>query len=192
MAMMPPPPTRFSTTICWPSVWDSRAAIRRPVTSMLPPAAKGTSSLIGRSGQVCALNGRAGEAENCEGQRRMRRMRGAHARLRVHGRRLWRQRFAPQPSEMAIGCCVRSDGAERDRRPLATRAPIPPTPPPESRGTCSASSFGAVDRPGRRAAGAPPRWCRARASSGCASRRHAARPAIWRWRGPGPSRDGSW
>ena len=60
MAMMPPPPTRFSTTICWPSTSDSRAAIRRPVTSMLPPAAKGTSSLIGRSGQFCAPAGRPG------------------------------------------------------------------------------------------------------------------------------------
>src|SRR5437667_5387777 len=52
--MTPLPPTRFSATSCCPKASLSRADARRPITSIFPPAAKGTRTLTGRWGQVCA------------------------------------------------------------------------------------------------------------------------------------------
>jgi hypothetical protein len=46
--IMPPAPGRFSTITFWPRRSESRGAIMRPTTSVLPPAAKGETSLIGR------------------------------------------------------------------------------------------------------------------------------------------------
>src|SRR5262249_40025789 len=53
VAMTPLPPTRFSTTNCCENVSLRRAAARRPMRSILPPAANGTSTLTGLCGQVC-------------------------------------------------------------------------------------------------------------------------------------------
>jgi hypothetical protein len=54
VAMMPLPPTRFSTTNCWPNASLRREAASRPITSILPPAANGTRTFTGRCGQFCA------------------------------------------------------------------------------------------------------------------------------------------
>src|ERR1700730_37939 len=50
----------FSTTTCWPSTSDRRAARMRPTVSEALPAANGTTNVIGRVGQfwvgrVCAI-----------------------------------------------------------------------------------------------------------------------------------------
>src|SRR5690606_15628468 len=52
--MLPPAPTRLSTTTCWPSVADRPWAAERAMTSVLPPAAKLTTIRIGRAGQAWA------------------------------------------------------------------------------------------------------------------------------------------
>ena len=51
---MPPAPPKFSITICWPRISLMRAPIMRAMVSTGPPAAKGTTRLIGRAGQLCA------------------------------------------------------------------------------------------------------------------------------------------
>src|SRR5690348_15326412 len=50
LAIVPPAPTTFSTTSCCPSVRDMLSPTMRATTSVGPPAAKGTMSVIGRSG----------------------------------------------------------------------------------------------------------------------------------------------
>src|ERR1700682_4397668 len=40
--MVPPPPERFSTTADWPHALCRCAANKRPITSVVPPAAAGT------------------------------------------------------------------------------------------------------------------------------------------------------
>src|SRR3954470_1887184 len=50
---MPPPPPTFSTITCWPSCSPRLVAMMRPTTSIGPPAAKGTTMVTGRAGQVC-------------------------------------------------------------------------------------------------------------------------------------------
>jgi len=52
--MLPPAPTRLSTTTCWPSVSLSLADIDRAMTSVEPPAAKLTTMRTGFAGHVCA------------------------------------------------------------------------------------------------------------------------------------------
>ena len=49
--ILPPAPARLSTTMGWPSSSPSRSAITRAVTSVAPPAWKGTIRRIGRLGQ---------------------------------------------------------------------------------------------------------------------------------------------
>src|SRR5882757_8007280 len=49
--MMVEPPTRFSTTTCWPSCSPILMATMRAMVSELEPAENGTIILIGRSGQ---------------------------------------------------------------------------------------------------------------------------------------------
>src|SRR6478672_10394769 len=49
--MVPPAPTAFSTVTVWPSDFDIGTAIMRATTSVGPPAANGTTSAIGWSGQ---------------------------------------------------------------------------------------------------------------------------------------------
>src|SRR5262245_29780762 len=51
---MPPAPAMFSITICWPRLSPTRGAISRAATSTGPPAAKGTTRVMGRVGQSCA------------------------------------------------------------------------------------------------------------------------------------------
>src|SRR5262245_59961879 len=48
---LPPPPTRFSTTTCWPRPSPSFRATRPDAVSELLPAGNGTRKRIGRSGQ---------------------------------------------------------------------------------------------------------------------------------------------
>src|SRR5262245_16684950 len=48
---LPPPPTRFSTTSCWPRRSPTFCATRRATMSELLPAVNGTMKRIGRSGQ---------------------------------------------------------------------------------------------------------------------------------------------
>ena len=52
--MLPPAPTRFSTTTCWPSVSLKGDDMERAITSVEPPAAKLTISLIGFAGHAWA------------------------------------------------------------------------------------------------------------------------------------------
>ncbi|MNL42029.1 hypothetical protein D3C87_1644650 [compost metagenome] len=47
---MPPAPRRFSTTTLWPSDFDIAAATERATTSVGPPAANGTTMVMGRDG----------------------------------------------------------------------------------------------------------------------------------------------
>src|SRR5262245_33028280 len=54
---MPPAPPTFSMMICWPSVSLMRAPRMRAMVSTGPPAAYGTTILIGRVGQLCACAG---------------------------------------------------------------------------------------------------------------------------------------
>src|SRR5512147_1567595 len=60
MPVVPPAPVTFSITICCPSVRDMCSATMRAMTSVGPPAAKGTIMVIGRSGY--AARAAAGEA----------------------------------------------------------------------------------------------------------------------------------
>jgi hypothetical protein len=50
MPVVPPAPATFSMMICWPSVRDMCSPTMRAVTSVGPPAAKGTIIVMGRSG----------------------------------------------------------------------------------------------------------------------------------------------
>src|SRR5262249_35159472 len=51
----PPAPALFSITNCWPSRRDIRSANMRANTSVLPPAANGTTTVTGLEGQTsCA------------------------------------------------------------------------------------------------------------------------------------------
>jgi hypothetical protein len=61
--VMPPAPPTFSITICWPRISAVRAAMVRPSTSTAPPAANGTTMVIGRFGQVPASCAKAGAAQ---------------------------------------------------------------------------------------------------------------------------------
>jgi hypothetical protein len=47
-------PERFSTTIGWPSFFDTNSAKVRAITSMLPPGEAPTNKEMGRTGQVSA------------------------------------------------------------------------------------------------------------------------------------------
>src|SRR5512144_1265053 len=51
---MPPAPPTFSMITCWPSTSDSRRPTIRPMTSVPPPAANGTTMVSGRAGQLSA------------------------------------------------------------------------------------------------------------------------------------------
>ena len=53
--VMPPPPGTFSMMICWPSVSPSAGCRMRASVSIGPPAANGTTMVIGRFGQSSAL-----------------------------------------------------------------------------------------------------------------------------------------
>ena len=52
--VMPPPPSTFSMMIGWPSVSPSVGCRMRAEHSIGPPAANGTTMLIGRLGQSWA------------------------------------------------------------------------------------------------------------------------------------------
>ena len=54
MPTMPPAPVAFSTITGCPSNSLIRAPMMRPTVSNAPPAANGTTSVIGRDGYVCA------------------------------------------------------------------------------------------------------------------------------------------
>ena len=49
---VPPAPSGFSTTTCWPRSSLIRCAMMRPATSLGPPAANGTTRVRGRVGQL--------------------------------------------------------------------------------------------------------------------------------------------
>src|SRR4051794_15961480 len=57
--MMPPAPARFSTTTGLPQRSPSFWPIARANTSVAPPGVWGTTSLTGRSGHGCAVQGDA-------------------------------------------------------------------------------------------------------------------------------------
>ena len=50
MAMEPAAPVTLSITICWPSSLAMRSPTMRAITSVGPPAAKGTIRLMGLLG----------------------------------------------------------------------------------------------------------------------------------------------
>src|SRR5262249_689924 len=52
MPVVPPAPALFSITNCWPSRRDIRSANMRANTSVLPPAANGTTTVTGLEGQT--------------------------------------------------------------------------------------------------------------------------------------------
>jgi hypothetical protein len=53
--MAPFAPPRFSTNTCWPRRSDSFCAATLAMKSVPPPAANGTTILIGFDGQACAM-----------------------------------------------------------------------------------------------------------------------------------------
>jgi hypothetical protein len=63
-----PAPGLFSITTGVRSVFCISSATRRAVTSVAPPGAKGTTSVIGLDGNSCARAGRAGDACVQQGQ----------------------------------------------------------------------------------------------------------------------------
>ena len=65
--VMPPPPGTFSMMICWPSVSPSVGCRMRASVSIGPPAANGTTMVIGRLGQSWALDA-GGERGECRGE----------------------------------------------------------------------------------------------------------------------------
>src|SRR5262249_58067205 len=56
-AIAPPAPPRLSITTGWPSTAVMRSAVSRARMSVGPPGPAGTTSLMGRLGEVCALAG---------------------------------------------------------------------------------------------------------------------------------------
>src|SRR5580692_8086637 len=52
--MVPPAPVTFSMTTGCPSDWPMRSPTTRAITSVGPPAANGTTMVIGRDGKDCA------------------------------------------------------------------------------------------------------------------------------------------
>src|SRR5262245_59752515 len=56
--MVPPAPVAFSTITGWPSGPRNRSDKSRPIVSLGPPAANGTTMVIGFDGQACAKPGR--------------------------------------------------------------------------------------------------------------------------------------
>src|SRR2546423_12104730 len=52
--MLPPAPAVFSTMTGWPNDALMPSAMIRPITSVDPPGASGTTSVIGRDGKTCA------------------------------------------------------------------------------------------------------------------------------------------
>src|SRR5258708_1228828 len=52
--MLPEPPVTFSTITAWPSAARSGSARMRATRSVGPPAAYGTTMVIGRDGKACA------------------------------------------------------------------------------------------------------------------------------------------
>ena len=52
--VMPPPPPTFSMITCCPSASERPTARTRPAVSDELPAAKGTTMVTGRVGQLCA------------------------------------------------------------------------------------------------------------------------------------------
>src|SRR5438477_12027141 len=55
MPVVPPAPALFSITNCWPNRCDIRSANMRANTSVLPPAANGTTTITDFDGQIsCA------------------------------------------------------------------------------------------------------------------------------------------
>src|SRR5256885_619949 len=61
IAIVPPPPDLFSTTVDWPHATCSCCASRRPITSVVPPGAAGTMIRTASVGcqSACAARGRA-------------------------------------------------------------------------------------------------------------------------------------
>src|SRR6187549_177266 len=55
--MFPPAPARFSTTTDWPESALSLFASMRPIRSVTPPAANGTTMRMGFTGYSCAVLG---------------------------------------------------------------------------------------------------------------------------------------
>src|SRR5215510_12292822 len=62
MPKVPPAPPMFSTTSVWPSVRDIWSPIRRVTTSVGPPAANGTMTVIGLLGYWAAAGALCNES----------------------------------------------------------------------------------------------------------------------------------
>jgi hypothetical protein len=91
VAIMPLPPTRFSTTNCWPNASLRREAASRPITSILPPAANGTSTFAGRCGHTCASADPAASMANATRDTVRKKIMKLHRRQRVGwAKRPWR------------------------------------------------------------------------------------------------------
>ena len=70
MPVVPPAPTTFSITMVWPSVFDMWSVTMRAMTSVGPPAANGTMTVIGRVGIVLRRGRRNADCErNGAGQK---------------------------------------------------------------------------------------------------------------------------
>ena len=89
--MVPPAPPTFSTTICWPSVRPIGSAISRATVSVGPPAAAGTTMVMGRRGIGLLRRAAAAPATNTA---------PSAAKVLAAGRaRVW-----PRPGQFLLGC----------------------------------------------------------------------------------------
>src|SRR5215213_4544254 len=110
--MVPPAPVVFSTTTAWPRVRAIGPAINRAITSVVPPAAKGTTMTTGRLGaQPDWADATAGRAAVATAAR--------PARSRVRRRMVWSSSWseAARQAEHVLGD-VAEDQVGADRRHL--------------------------------------------------------------------------
>src|SRR5690349_10012943 len=81
--MLPPAPTRLSTTTCWPRVSLSCDDMDRAMTSVAPPGPALTTSRIDFAGQVCAHAAEAKANATAIRQRAIKCMLGSREKVRA-------------------------------------------------------------------------------------------------------------
>src|SRR5512140_3093632 len=113
--MAPPAPARFSTTTGCPSEASISLAASRPSRSPVPPAGKGTMSLTGRVGQVCANNALGAAAARASSARATPRW----MRIAISSQRRRGEQYNKGPSGSSTPC------ASRRARPLQSPRPFP-------------------------------------------------------------------
>src|SRR5215471_4270962 len=108
---MPPAPLTFSTSTVWPSSARKPSATMRAIASLDPPAANGTTSVIGRAGQSCA-SAAAPDAQSA----------AAAAIIRMHARSMARPPARWLTKEVGCVSIVHQDSFGHERSSGSKRA----------------------------------------------------------------------